>query len=256
MSNICKNCDSTFQGEFCNSCGQRVMPRFTGSFLWQGLHKDLFEVDKGLLLTLKELWANPGKMVLAYVNGRTKSYYSPLKYLIFWTAIYFIIQPLVNKEDNGFLSLSNLLLNAHHPFSRESLEDFVQGSFQFMTMNVDLFFIGLIPFVSTTSYFLHPSSNFNFTENIILFTYFSGQVVFIVVIMIVLTPQVNAIKEFSFWVLIPPIIIQYYILIKMIKQFFNQSWGSAIWRGLVGYYSGMILYFGAQFLVFNLVKYI
>src|SRR5690349_6476738 len=99
----CKTCGNIFKGQYCNACGQKEIKRFTGSFLWQAFHKDVFEIDNGLWLTYGELWLRPGKMVLSYIHGATKKYYSPLKYLIFWTALYLIIQPFVTKSDQNFL---------------------------------------------------------------------------------------------------------------------------------------------------------
>ena len=124
QSTTCKNCNTIFHGQYCNVCGQKLINRFTLSFLWQGFHKDIFEVDNGLLLTYRDMWVRPGTMVLEYISGATKKYYSPLKYLIFWTALYLIIQPFIAKEDIDRMeehSITSLMLNSHSPFSRDSL---------------------------------------------------------------------------------------------------------------------------------------
>ena len=120
---ICKNCKQTFQGEYCSSCGQRSFKRFSISYLWHGLRDDLFEIEGGLLLTFRELWTHPGTMVLNYINGATKKYYSPLKYLIFWTAIYLIIVPFTATSDSNF-SIENVISNSNPIFSTGTLTDF------------------------------------------------------------------------------------------------------------------------------------
>ncbi len=46
-----------------------------------------FNLEKGLFYTAKQLFVNPGKLINEYLNGKTKYYYNPLKYLLMVTGI-------------------------------------------------------------------------------------------------------------------------------------------------------------------------
>jgi hypothetical protein len=75
-------------GEYCSDCGQKVYPgRFTlQSLLGQGLDEAL-SLDRGLIHTVFALSKRPGHMVGEYLQGRTRSYTSPIKYLLVIVAL-------------------------------------------------------------------------------------------------------------------------------------------------------------------------
>jgi hypothetical protein len=81
----------------------------------------LLDVDRGLLLTFKELWVHPGVMILNYIQGKSKQYYSPLKYLLFWSALDLLV--VAFKYDVPWNFLKGLIANSNAPFSAKSFDD-------------------------------------------------------------------------------------------------------------------------------------
>ena len=78
----CKNCGSDRVAEFCSHCGQKtITSRYTTkSFFIKFL--SAFNLEKGFLYTIKMLFINPGELINSYWEGKTKSYYNPLNYLL------------------------------------------------------------------------------------------------------------------------------------------------------------------------------
>ena len=252
---ICKNCKQTFQGEYCSSCGQRSFKRFTISYLWHGLRDDLFEIEGGLLLTFRELWTHPGTMVLNYIIGATKKYYSPLKYLIFWTAIYLIIVPFTATSDSNF-SLKNAISNSNPIFSTGSLNDFFYVWGYLMKIKTNIYLMGLIPFLTATNYLFHRESRFNYTEILILHTYFCGQFAFVAVVMTLLSTQIGSLTIIGFNLSDILIHIPYwYMFLKMQKEFFGKTWTISIFKGITVLLVGTVLYLIVLYLIFNGLKY-
>ena len=253
---VCENCGHIFQGEFCNKCGQQVFKRFSGLYLWHGLREDLFEIESGLLLTFKELWTHPGIMVLNYINGKTKRYYSPLKYLIFWTAAYLILIPFTTRSESRS-SIIDLMINSHSPFSRESLDDFISFWVQLMKMQTNIYFLGLIPFLSVINYSFHQANKFNLIEILILHTYFCGQFAFVIIIFTSLTPLFISFEIAGFKIMDLLLQLPYwYLFIRMQKEFFSETWNKAILKGIVILIVGTATYLFFLFLLFNGMKYV
>ena len=252
---ICKNCRQTFHGEYCNSCGQKSFKRFSISYLWHGLRDDLFEIEGGLLLTFRELWTHPGTMVLNYINGATKKYYSPLKYLIFWTAVYLIIVPFTATSDSNF-SIENLILNSNPMFTTGSMTDFFYVWGYMMKIKTNIYLMGLIPFLTATNYLFQKESKFNYTEILILHTYFCGQFAFVAIVMTLLSTQIDSLTINGFK--ISDILIQvpyWYIFLKMQKEFFDKKWTISIFKGVIVLLVGTLFYVVVLYLIFNGFKY-
>lgn len=252
---ICKNCRQTFQGEYCSSCGQRSFKRFSISYLWHGLRDDLFEIEGGLLLTFRELWTHPGTMVLNYINGATKKYYSPLKYLIFWTAIYLIIVPFTATSDSNF-SFENIISNSNPIFSTGSLSDFRSVWDYVMKIKTNIYLMGLIPFLTAINYLFHRGSRFNYTEILILHTYFCGQFAFVAIVMTLLSTQLDSLtiggSNFSDLLIHVP---YWYLFLKMQKEFFGNTWTISIFKGITVLSVGTLLYLVVLYLILNVLKY-
>lgn len=85
----CKNCDNTFEGNFCPNCGQTAHThRITlGHFFHEFFHA-FTHADKGIVLLAKELITRPGHVAKEYLDGKRKKYFNPLSFLILTTALY------------------------------------------------------------------------------------------------------------------------------------------------------------------------
>ena len=261
----CKACGNTFKGNYCNKCGQKLMGRFSFSYLWQWLREEIFEIDRGLLLTFYELWVRPGKMVLDYIGGNTKKYYGPLKYLIFWTAIFLFTASFMPQGPGGALKIpiAQLIFNDHQVLSESGIDDFSKLVVQLMVGNVNIYVLVIIPFVADIAYLFYRKK-FNFTEHVILFTYFFGQYNFFLGLIFLLGSLFGA-SPFGSTALDPlsALLIQNLVMLPisvnffmMLKQFFQQKWLTTIFKGIAVFYASFFSYLLFLFGVFATLKFI
>ena len=246
----CANCGNTFQGFYCNSCGQKVIDRFTLNYVWQTIRTDLIGIEGGLIHTFKELWKRPGPMINSYLHGVTKPYYSPIKYLIFWTAIYLLIVSLLERTNQQLSLGSSFMWRSGEPFSSESFQNFRIFMEWSMKQNTNFYMIGILPFLSLVGLLFIRRNNF--TEIIIFFTYY-GQFSFcasVANLMFLFSDTYGAVLSTSL------IFVSYFFLLfRMLKQFIEVEWATAILKGMAISLFGTSIYWLLAFLVFNGLKY-
>jgi hypothetical protein len=249
----CKNCDNDFNGNYCNVCGQKVLDRLTFKSIWNLIVDDVFEVNKGLLYTVKQLWINPGKTSLDFISGRTKNYYSPLKYLIFWTAVYLIFLSLFNS-DREVLSIKDLIFNDTQPFSLDSIKDSLGLYTEIIFRHPDIFYLGLTPFLAMLSYLIYKKKKFYFTELSILYLYIFGQIIFFLA---AISPILNLLGNKAVLLILfslPLLVAVIYLVIKSHKEFFGETWIKSTVKGLAILYVGQLIYMLAMLLTLNIIK--
>jgi len=79
----CKNCDNTLRTDysFCPDCGAKVIRnRITVKNLWYDAVERFFNIDNTFLITFKNLFTNPDKVIVGYINGVRKKYLNPISY--------------------------------------------------------------------------------------------------------------------------------------------------------------------------------
>jgi hypothetical protein len=79
----CKNCNTIFEGNYCNNCGQNagekqfMLSDLPGEFL-----HGFYHVHSGLLFTIRELFIRPGETLRGYIYGKRVKYFNPFTYLL------------------------------------------------------------------------------------------------------------------------------------------------------------------------------
>lgn len=95
----CRNCVSELNGKFCKDCGQRAsVGKVTFKETFQDFMDMVFSVNAPLMLTLKMLVVNPGKLFREYLDGKRKKYYKPVAFLILTTIVFVVIRSLINYD--------------------------------------------------------------------------------------------------------------------------------------------------------------
>lgn len=68
---ICKNCKNTFEGNFCNRCGQSSKVRkINFRYVLDEVPNSIFQIDRGFLFTVKELFTRPGHSIREFIKGK------------------------------------------------------------------------------------------------------------------------------------------------------------------------------------------
>jgi hypothetical protein len=79
----CSNCNTIFEGNYCNNCGQKAgVERFTLKHLPGEFLHGFFHVHGGLIYTIKELFIRPGVTLRGYISGRRVDYFNPFTFLV------------------------------------------------------------------------------------------------------------------------------------------------------------------------------
>ncbi len=88
----CKNCQTTFEGVFCPSCGQKDidLERPLGELVGQVL-RETFDVDGRAWRTVRTMFRHPGTLTSEYLAGRRRSYTPPLRLYLAISVSFFVL---------------------------------------------------------------------------------------------------------------------------------------------------------------------
>jgi hypothetical protein len=96
---ICINCENDHNNKFCPECGEKVeVPKITFSSIFAEGFSRITTMDKGLLFNLKNLLLNPKRIVIDYINGKRKSIFNPISFLLICITIYLIGESFLQAE--------------------------------------------------------------------------------------------------------------------------------------------------------------
>jgi len=95
----CRNCQTTFEGNFCPSCGQKDvdLERALGELVGEVLRETL-DVDGRAWRTIRTLFLRPGELTSEYLLGRRRSYTPPLRlYLVISVSFFLLMAWLASR---------------------------------------------------------------------------------------------------------------------------------------------------------------
>ena len=105
---ICKNCGNSFEGNYCNQCGQSAKTkRINHEFLWEDIEHGLFHYDKGIGYSLKKLFEKPGIVIFDYIEGKRVNHFRPISMVIIMATIYALIYHLLDLNHRSALDESS-----------------------------------------------------------------------------------------------------------------------------------------------------
>jgi hypothetical protein len=112
----CPNCGTSRLGAYCHVCGQRYADaRLTVALIWGWFVNDVFDLDHGLLLTVRELFTRPGEMIRCYVAGQRRRYTNPATYLFLTVGLSLVVWSLL--ADPIAADMKALYLKTAHAMS-------------------------------------------------------------------------------------------------------------------------------------------
>lgn len=158
----CHNCEHSFEGNFCNHCGQRNIGnnRLRIREVVNDFFDNTFNLHKGFFFTFWKLIVSPGKVAQAYIKGQRKRFTNPTRYLVIALAFQAFMdywfktdEILENDEYFYFPLLSERLNNSMELWN-------IKLSIEFSLLS-SLFEVLLFPIIF---YVLFRSLKLNFTE--------------------------------------------------------------------------------------------
>jgi len=110
----CKNCDTSFTGQYCPNCGQHVkeierpirfmIVDFMGTFV---------SFDTRLIKTLVAILLKPGKLTQDFLDGKRARYMPPFRFYVFVSFVMFLLISTItgNSIKKGMQDSSNPVVN-------------------------------------------------------------------------------------------------------------------------------------------------
>ncbi|GAA4274389.1 DUF3667 domain-containing protein [Aquimarina gracilis] len=169
----CKNCNNKYEGNFCGYCGQRSrVEKINFDYLINEFSESVFQVNYGMVFTIKELCSRPGHSIREYLHGKRKNHFRPIAFLFLWSTVYFLLSGLIEKHTflveaiNGF---SDGFAKTNQDFSK------VTNTFKWMTSNHAYTTLLFLPLYSFASYIAFLGLKYNYFEHFVLNSYITGQ---------------------------------------------------------------------------------
>lgn len=79
----CSNCGTARVGAYCAGCGQQFLDeRLSLRQLWREFAQRYLKLERGLLLTFRQMFTDPGGVARRYVEGQRRRYLNPLSYFL------------------------------------------------------------------------------------------------------------------------------------------------------------------------------
>jgi len=96
----CKNCDTSFVGNFCPNCGQSVKDyEKPFGLLIYDLMGNIFAFDTRLWKTMKAVLFQPGKMAGEFILGHRVRYMPPFRFYVFVSFVFFLLLNYSTSEN-------------------------------------------------------------------------------------------------------------------------------------------------------------
>lgn len=214
---------------------ERVIHRVSFSRLMESI-VDAFNLDRGLIFTLKRLFTEPGRLTRDYLFTGRFHYTPPVRMLIVSTTLVLILVAY-SKSSATFMDGMGDGLDRSN---REQVQKFFQDYY-----NIILWLF--IPVSGFFTWLFNRRSPFNYAENLILQTYLAviGNILFIVMALDRLIP--------GEW------LVGLYLLASTVyyalgyKQFFEKKWGRAILEFIVIFVFSILIYGVVQGLLIGII---
>lgn len=158
---ICNNCQSKINNEFCSHCGRpKNLRRIDGTYIVSEVGSVL-NFDKGILYTIKELLIKPGQNIKSFIHNDRNRLVKPIIFIIISSLIYTIAQQFLHFED-GYVNAGGFGDSA------------VTEIFKWVQNNYGYANIIMAIFIAIWIKIFFEKYNYNFFEIIILLCFVMG----------------------------------------------------------------------------------
>lgn len=184
MTTTCKNCYSSFEGNFCNNCGQTANTHeINFKSIVHEIQHSIFHIDKGILYTTRELFQSPGQTIREYLDGKRVKHFKPFAYIFILSTIYALLTRLSHKSTLLTDFLEGFYSGVTDDKSKSDL-GFLGDVLQWMSSHYAYTTLLIIPIISFASYLCFYKTKYNYFQHLILNSFAAGQrtVVFLIIL--------------------------------------------------------------------------
>ena len=161
MAGNCTNCSSEVTQNYCPNCGHPVtLKRINKLYIYNEI-RNVLNLEKGILFTIKELTVNPGNNIKTFLNENRNRLVKPIIFIIVASFIYTLANNIFNFED-GWVNYSD---------TKESttlaIFEWIQGNYGYAN-------ILMAVFIALWLKLFFRKYRFNFFEILILLCFIIG----------------------------------------------------------------------------------
>ncbi|TAE46615.1 MAG: DUF3667 domain-containing protein [Bacteroidetes bacterium] len=246
LLHTCRNCENTFNGSYCNQCGQESAdPDHTLRGILARLLGEFFHDVKMFLFTSLELLLRPGKTISGYLSGKHKTYYNAFNYFLVAGSLATVltlwrsqvhpetIQETVKMYEQTYQQMGVT-------YNKSTLE-FLAKYVLWIQENYNVILLLTLPFLALATWLIFRKRGYNYGEHLLINCYTYG---LFTVLSLPALPFMDTTRPDSPALFITfPLVLLYYAW--TFRDFFRISWGKAIFRSVLS----QALYF-VVFMVF------
>ena len=171
MKTTCKNCTKEFKGRFCPKCGQKAnTERITLRQVFQEARRHIFHFDQGFTYTMRELLLRPGHTIREYTEGRRAKHIKPLKFMLWATAIGFLLFHYSGLDQEMATKLVE-----QQKSNNQFAQNFSQKTIAFIMGHPSVMLFSMVPVIAFSSWLLFRRRGYNYAEHFVLNTYLMGE---------------------------------------------------------------------------------
>lgn len=165
MDNICLNCNTKTENNFCSICGQKTSThRFSlKHFFVHDMIHGIFHLDKGFLFTLKELFTRPGHSIREYVQGKRVKHFNAFTALIIIIGLGYFLGDYIRDQ-----TIDIALKDKEY-----------EGFYRVAKDYIKIIALVWVPFYAFASFVIFIKSKQNYSENLVLNMYMVVGIFFI-----------------------------------------------------------------------------
>lgn len=221
--NICKKCNSEFEGNYCPNCGHpQKLERINGHYILSEI-TSVLNFQKGILFTIKELLLRPGQNIKVFISEDRNRLVKPILFVLITSLIYAISVKTFHFRDGYF------------NFNIDDLQGSSLGIiFQWIKNHYGYFNIIMAVFIAIWIKIFFRKFNYNYYEILVLLCFIMG----VEMLLLSLLGMIDSLTELK--ILKSSAIIYYFYGVWAIGQFFGKKKIINYVKGFLSYLLGML----------------
>jgi hypothetical protein len=242
----CKNCNNTFEGKFCNQCGQPAATHAMNfHFLIHDVQHGLLHLDKGFVFTIKELFKRPGHAIREYIEGKRINHFKPISLILVLAGTYGLLShffhiDILGEGDVHFNGKQKGVDEARRIYSEMS--EWASGHYAFVSLVT-------LPIFAFGTFIAFRKQGYNLVEHLVLNAYLASQRLLLHILFfpaILFYNGTTSQKSVNDLLGLLITIITFWTMF----QFFNQlkKW-SVFWRTALGFFISWVIYIGIALII-------
>ena len=162
MQHSCRNCGTTFDGNFCFNCGQKAFTTINKKYITDEIQYALIHTNKGFLYSIKKIIQNPGKTAREFVEGNRVNHYKPIGLL-------FILSGISSFIAFKLIKMDKLLVTGYE--EQKISSQFSDDMMHNMSSYNSFFMMLLVPVFALCTWLVLKKWGQNYYEHVVMNAY-------------------------------------------------------------------------------------